>query len=81
MSNVTNFPNLTKLNLDGKTTLEFIKEHNPELYIELLNTGKLESYLMQTQCEMAEQTKFIAQKLGGSANDEARAREIVRAYM
>jgi len=81
MSNITTFPNLTRLNLDGKSTLEFMKEHQPELYAELLHSGKLESYIMQTQREMAEQTEFIAQQMGGDANAQACAREIVRTQM
>lgn len=67
------------LSLPGRTKLEFMKENEPWLYVELAEQDRLEEYLQNFSREMQEQIATIAHQMGGDANAEACAREIVYA--
>jgi hypothetical protein len=67
------------LSIAGRTKLAFMKEHEPQLYVELVEQDKLVEYLLGFSGEFNEQVDFIAGQMGGDANARACAREIVYA--
>ena len=67
------------LSIAGRAKLAFMKEHELELYVELVEQDRLVEYLRGFSSEFKEQVNFIANQMGGDANAQACAREIAYA--
>ena len=67
------------LSIAGRTKLAFMKEHELELYVELVEQDRFVEYLRGFSSEFKEQVDFIASQMGGDGNARACAREIVYA--
>ena len=59
--------------------LDFMKEQQPQLYAELRAEGTLQEHLRDYSHWYHDKVDMITEQMGGSANDAAFAREIVRA--
>lgn len=62
----------------AQSKLDYMKEHQPELYLELVRQGTLNEYLKEFSSRVSEMTERIAQQMGGDANAYACAREFMR---
>ena len=67
------------LSVDGRSLLAYMKEHEPQLYVELAEQERLEEYIRDTLAERSERVSYIAEQMGGDANARSCAREIVNA--
>jgi len=65
----------------GRAKLKFMKEHEPELYVKLVEQGELSKYIKVFCNEFENQVDLIAKKMGNDSNAYACAHEIVYAQM
>jgi len=61
-----------------RSMLDFMKECQPDLYVELKAEGSLQEYLREQAHWYHDKVAMITEQMGGDANAAACAREIVR---
>lgn len=70
-----------ELSTAGEAKLEFMKEHQLEMYVLLVEQNGLLDYIKDFSSEFASHLKVISEQMSNDANSQAIAREIAYAQM